>query len=134
MSFLIRIDNGRVSLNQTLVHVSKSCKRLFSFPLERVESYPTKFKCMTVNLANIFSYFHMQEGDLPSQTPVHDSKCCKRLFSFPLARRESYPTKLQCITKCCKRLFSFSLAMGESYPTKLQCMTPIVANVFSHSH
>ena len=62
-------------------------------------------------------------------------KCCKRLFSFWLARAESFPNHTPVHdSKCWKNLFSFPLTRGESYPTKHLCMTPNVANVFSHSH
>ena len=100
----------------------------FSFPLARGESYPTNFQCITPNnveeeahcyvvqCRRIHSLWEicsrsfnnwMQDvsarrpssvGVLPNQSPVHDSKCCKRLLSFPLARVKSYPTKLQYTT------------------------------------
>ena len=84
------------------------------------ESYPPKLQCITPNVANDFSITHYKGGSylkisvndskcLPIQTPLHDSNCCKRIFSFLLASR-------------------------ESYTSKLNSMTPIITNVFSHSH
>ena len=48
-------------------------------------------------------------GVLPTQTQVGDSRCCKRLFFWPIET-------------------------GESYPPKLKCMRPDVENDYSPAH
>ena len=107
-SSLLPISKVGVLPNQTPVQDSKRCKRLFSFPLTRGESYPTKLECMTQNVANTFSRSLLQGGSL-----THPNSS---------ARFQMF-----------KRLFLFGIARGESYPPKVQCMTPSVPNVYSHS-
>ena len=115
---------------------SKCRKRLFSCSSARGKSYPPKLKCITTDVANDFTSGHQQGGVLPTQTQVHDSRCCKWLFSSPLARgsltylnssallqklqttfflpiskRRVLPTQTQVHDcRCCKWLFSSSLA------------------------
>ena len=72
---------------------------------------------------------------LPTQTPVHDSRCCKWCFSSPVVSGDSYPPKtLVYDSRCCKRLFFCPLSRGEAYPLKLQCMTRDVRNDISPFH
>ena len=118
------ISKGGVLPTQTLVHDSKSYNRLFSCPLARGESYSLKLWCITLNVANYFSPACQQGGSLThpnsnawlqmlqttflrpiskggvlsTQTLVHDSRCCKSRFTCPSASRESYSSKLQCMT------------------------------------
>ena len=85
------------------------CKQLNSFTLESGESYPLKLKCMTPDVATTFLLPIRHGGVLPTQSQVHDSRCCKRHFSYPLKG-------------------------GESYPPKLKSMTPGVASDYSAAH
>ena len=121
---------------------------------------PTKLQCLTPDLENVLPSYHYQLGSLtqpnssawlqilktsfldamingrvlPNQTPVHDSRSCKRLYSFPL-HGGVLPNQTPVHDSiCCKRLYSLSLARGESYPTKLKCITLNVANIFFCSH
>ena len=145
---------------ETPVHDSICCKPLFSCTLARGESYPPKFQCMTTDVETTSFLTISKRAVLTTQTPLHDSRCCKPLLPFPLAKGESYPTNYQCMTTdvettslltnskggvlptqtpvhyslCCKPLLSLPLARGESYPPKLQCMIPDVANHFSPAH
>ena len=63
----------------------------FTPPIRKREFYPPKHLCMTIDVANHFPP-PIRKGDvLPTQTPLHDSRCCKPLLYCPLAREESYP-------------------------------------------
>ena len=74
-------------------------------------------------------------GVLPTQTQVHDCRCCKQLFSYSLARGGVLPTQtLVHHSRCCKQLLSYPLVRGDSNPPKLNCMTPDVVNDFSPAH
>ena len=92
------LARGGVLHTQTPVHDYRCCKPLVPCLFERGESDAPKLKCMTPDVANHFSRDHSKVGVLPTQTPVHDSRCCKQHLSYKLARRESYPPKLQCMT------------------------------------
>ena len=109
-SFLIAISKGGVWPKQTPVLDFKCCKRDFSFPLTRGVSYPNKLQCMTPRIANVISHSISKGVVLPNEFPLHHSKCCKCLFTFPLE------------------------GGGGCYPTKLICMTRNVTNVFSCCH
>ena len=110
-------------------------KSLLSCPLVRGESYLPKLHCMTTDVANHFFLTISKGGVLLSQTPVNDYRCCKPLLSCPLAKRESYPPKLQCMTTDVANHFSPYHKQGEeSYPPKLQFTTSDVANHFSAAH
>ena len=158
----------------------------FLLPISKGEVFPLTLKCMTTDFVTDFSPAH-QQGASPTQPnssellqilqtifscpstrvesyppkcQVHDSRCCKRLFSRSLVRGESNPLKLKCMTpdvsnnlspthhkvtilptstqvhysKCFNLLFTFPSARGESYPPKFKCMIPDVANDFSPAH
>ena len=87
-----------VLLTQTTVHNSKCCKPFFSYPLSKGSlthsnsSVLLKFLQMTLRIPI------SKEIVLPTQSLVHNSKCYKLLFSYPLSMRESYASELQCIT------------------------------------
>ena len=131
MSFPFPINKGRVLPKQTPMHDSKSCKILFSFLLTRGESYPNKLQCMTPNIAKSFLFPINKWRVLPKQIPVHASKCCKRLLSFPLARGESYPTKLQCMTlQMLETSLLIPISKMDSNPTKLQCTSRMLLTSF----
>ena len=71
-------------------------------------------------------------GVLPTQTPLHNSRCCKRLLSCPSARGGVLPTQtLMQDCRCCKQLFTCPIPKGESYPPKLRWMTPDVSDNYS---
>ena len=75
-TYLLPICKGRVLLTQTLLHNSTSCNDIsatFLVPISK-------------------------GGVLFTKTLVHDSTYCKRHFSCALARVESYPPKLYCLT------------------------------------
>ena len=132
-TILLPLTKGGVLTTQTLLHDSRCCKRLFSCPLVRRESHSSKLKCTTLDVANDFLLLIRKGGVLPTQTLVHDSRCCKRLFSCLLGRGSLTQTQLHYYT-CCKRLFTCPLSSGESYPPKFKCMTPEVANDYSPAH
>ena len=85
----------------------------FLLPISKRECYPPTLRCM------------------------HDSRCCKQLFSCLLERGECYPPTLRCMhdSRCCKQLSSFPLARGSvTHPHSGACMTLDVANDFSKLH
>ena len=134
-SILIHISNGRVLPNQTPVHDSKCCKRLFTFPLQRGEYYPTKLLCMPPNVANVISHYYWQWGSITQQKSSVCLKMLQTSIFVPIGKGGVLPNQSPVHdSKCCKGLFSFLLGKWESYPTKLLCMTINVANVLSHSH
>ena len=125
-------------LDNSFLLFFRSCKRLFSCPSARENSYQPKLKCMTLDVANDISPAQWQGGslthpnsssllqmlqtnfllligkggELTTQTLVHDSRCCKRRFSCPLAR--VLPTQLpEHDSRCCKRLFYCPQARGS---------------------
>ena len=73
-------------------------------------------------------------GVLPHHTPVHDSKCCKGLFSLPLEGRSLTQPISHALLRMLQTSFLIALSKGESYPNKLRCMTLSVVNVISHCH
>ena len=139
MSFHIPIRKGGVLPNQTQVRDSK-CSNVFSYSqyqgesltypnssarlqvqqtsflirISKGESYPTKLQCMTMNVSNVFSHAISKGEVLPTQSAVHDSKCYKRLFSFPLAREKYYLTELECENTNVANVFSNSHQKGRS--------------------
>ena len=137
--FLLAISKGEVLPTLTLVHDSRCCKQLFFCPLARGESYPPKLYCMTPDVANDFPLPISKGGDLPTQTLVHDSRCCNQLFSCNDTRFLS-KTQLIMINQSnagrfdpkvfVNCVFSCPLARGASYPPKIKCMTPDVASDF----
>ena len=106
---LLPISKEGVLPTQTPVHDSRCCKPLLPYPIARGESYPPKLQGTTPDVANHLSPVHWQggslthpnssallqmlqttsllliskEGVLLTQTPVHDSRCCKPLLSCP---------------------------------------------------
>ena len=117
MTFLLPTCNRGVLPTQTSVHYSRCCKRLFSCQLERGESYPLKLRCMTLDVADELSpASHRHGGDLETLTLVQDCRCCKRLFFCPLASRDSYPPKLQCITLDVANKFLHPSSKGGVFP------------------
>ena len=145
-TFLLPISNGGVLPTENPVDDSKCCKQLFTCPLAMGSRTHLNSSALLQILQTTFHLPFSKGGVLPTQTPVHDSRCfqttfllllskrgvlatqtpvyysrcCKRLFSYPLARGESYPT--QTLVHDCrfyKRLFTCPLAKGKSYPPKL---------------
>ena len=158
---LLSFPIARGCLNQpSSIAWLQMLQSLFSFPLARGESYPTKFKCTTPNVANVFSHSHLKGGSLNQPNSGAWLQILQTSSLIPIRKGESYPSKFQCMTldvanvflipirnggvlssrtsvydsKSCKRLFLFLLARGKSYTFKLQCMTLNVGNVFSLSH
>ena len=133
-SFHIPITKGGVLPNQTPVHASKCCKRHFSLLLAMGEYYPTKIQCMPQNVANVYFRSHWQGGSLTQPKSSAWLQMLQRSFLIPIRKVGILPNQTPVYDyKCCKCPFSFPLARGESYPNKLQCITPNVTNVFSHS-
>ena len=150
------INKGGALPTQTPVQDSRCFKSFISCPLARGESSHSKLQCISTDVANHFSPTINKRGVLPTQTPVHNSRCCKLLLSSPLIRggrthlnssawlQMFQTTSHLTISKggvlltqtpvhdfiCCKPLFSSPLAIWESYTPKLKIMTPDVANNF----
>ena len=139
-NYLLPIVKGGVLHTQTPVHDSRCCKRPLSYPFGSWKSYPPKLHWMTLDTANDVSPAQLPRGSfthpnssawlymlqmtfvlhtskggvLPTQTPLHYSRYCKRRFYYPLEREESYPPKLQIMTQDVASDFSPALNLGGS--------------------
>ena len=142
-TFLLPICKMGVFPTQTQEHDFRCWKSLFSCWLASAESYQTKLMYITLDYANYFCILSISKGgELLINIVVCDTKCCKRLFSFSLARRSlankhscaclsmlqtTYSFQLAIVlltltqvhdSKYCKRLLFFPLANEVSYTPK----------------
>ena len=97
---------------------SRCCKPLFSCTLARGESYPPKFQCMTTDVETTSFLTISKRAVLTTQTPLHDSRCCKPLLPCPLAKGESYPTNYQCMTTDVETTSLLTNSKGGVLPTQ----------------
>ena len=139
-TFLLPIRKRKVLNTQTLVHDFKCYKHLYSGSLDREGSFPLKLRYMTPKLQTIFLLPISKGRILPTQTQVHDYRCCKRLFSGPFAHPISSAWLQMLLTiflltiskggvlstqtqehdyRFCKRLYSGPLAIRKSSPPNL---------------
>ena len=113
-TFILPIRQAGVLPTVNQVYNPICCTLLFPCPLARGESYPPKLHCMIVDVNNDFSPDHWQWKVVPTQTKVHDSRCCKRPFSSPSVTEDSNPPKLQCMTLDVAKDFSPAHWQGGS--------------------
>ena len=74
-----------------------------------------------------------KKGILPNQTLVHDSKCCKILFSLPLARGQSYRTNSSAWLHMLRNSFLLPISK-EWILANFRWKTADLSNVFSRYH
>ena len=92
-SFLIPISKGRLLPNQTPVHDCKCCKCLFSFPFARVEAYPTKLHCNTVNVTNDFPHSLKQVGTVTQPNFSAWLQMLQTSFLIPISKEGVLPNQ-----------------------------------------
>ena len=73
-------------------------------------------------------------GVLPTQTHVHDSRCCKRLFSSPSARGSLTYLNSSALLQMLQTTFLLPVSKGGVLPTQILVMTPNVSNDLSSAH
>ena len=139
--FHLLISKGGVIPTQTQVHDWRSYKRLFFGPLAKVSLTYLNSSALFQKLKKTFLLLISKVGVIPSQTIVHDSRCCKSLFACPL-QGEVFPTQRQVHdSRSCKSLspahhqmvvlpsgwlqmsqttFLLSISKGKVLPTKTQ--------------